>query len=158
MILVDTREQKPIWNPKKSKSASSCMLPEGDYTTHDLLGIAHIERKSPIDLYGSIIQNHERFRNEIQRAKEKNIKLAVFVECPKEKFIAKKFHGGFRLHVHPGVLRKIIDTMEKKYSIEFVWCANRNDFKSKATLWFENQRELNKKVNTSVKTSANKKS
>ena len=137
-ILVDTREQLPIWTGKNTERVK---LDEGDYTTPELKELAHIERKSGIDLYGSIIQGHERFRDEIKRANNKGLKLAVFVECTKEDFIGKKFKGGFRLKTHPGVLRKIIKTMEQKYDLQFVWCTDRNDFKSKATAWFEKQRE-----------------
>ena len=141
MIIVDTREQKPLWNPE-NKGVLRLKLDEGDYTTTELLGKAHIERKSGIDLYGSIIQGHDRFRAEIQRAAEKNLTLAIFVECPKEKFISKRFKGGYRLKTHPATLRKIITTIQSKYEIRFVWCDGREDFKKKAVEWFERQRQL----------------
>lgn len=141
MILVDTREQNPLWN-EEQHAVKKQKLDEGDYTTEDLLNKAHIERKSGNDLYGSILQGHERFRNEIQRANEKGIRLAVFVECPKETFIGKKFKGGFRLHCKPGVLRKIVTTIQDKYELEIVWCKDRDDLREKALQWFENQRRL----------------
>ena len=138
MIIIDTREQKPLWDPKKFKVRVQ-KLDEGDYTTEDLLEKAHAERKSGIDLYGSLIQNHKRFAAEIQRAIEKDLSFAVFVECSKKKFISKRFLGGFRLQVKSEVLAKIVETFTSRYPIEFVWCKNRDDLRDKMCLWFAHQ-------------------
>ncbi len=140
MIIIDTREQRPLWNPSNSK-VKRLKLEEGDYTTTDLLNKAHIERKSGIDLYGSLIQNHKRFSAEIQRAIEKDLSFAVFVECTKKVFIAKRFKGGYRLRVESKVLAKIVKTFTSRYPIEFIWCKNRDDLKNKMCLWFVNQME-----------------
>lgn len=141
LIIVDTREQKPIWDPTVFE-VKSMKLDEGDYTTEDLLNKAHIERKSPTDLYGSIIQGHNRFRDEIKRAIEKNIRLAIFVECPEEMFYKKRFPQGFRLKTPEAKLRKIISTMKRKYDLEFVWCEDRDDMMEKMLLWFVEQRTM----------------
>jgi len=135
MIIIDTREQKPLWDPAIYNVIQK-KLDEGDYTTEKLYGKAHIERKSGIDLYGSIIQGHVRFRNEIKRALEKNIKFAIFVECSESDFFGKKFKGGYRLKVPSGILRKIISTMIEKYFLEIVWCDGRDDMMDKMCLWF----------------------
>ncbi len=144
MIIVDSREQLPIWqfdNPCVLK----LKLSEGDYTTTRLLNKAHIERKSGNDLYGSLIQGHARFRNELIRAQEKNIRLSIFVECPKEIFISKRFKGGYRLKAPPVQLRKMISTITEKYNVSFVFCSNRADMKEKMLNWFDYQ---NKKLNS----------
>lgn len=138
MIIIDTREQKPI----EFKDSISIALSEGDYTTLDLYRKAHIERKSPTDLYGSLIQGHCRFRRELQRALDSNIVLAIFVECPKEQFISKRFPGGYRLKCSPSVLRKIISTVSFKYNVEFIWCADRSAMKSSMLSWFSRQSQL----------------
>lgn len=138
MIIVDTREQKPIWNPT-SKNVICLKLDEGDYTTTSLLNLAHIERKSGSDLYGSIIQGHERFRNEILRANAKQLKLAIFVECSLDNFIHKNFAYGKHLKTPPSILEQIINTISTKYAISFIFCKNRKEFKSQALLWFENE-------------------
>ena len=70
-ILVDTREKKPLFKGIKVK------LDEGDYNTEFLKDKIVIERKSGYDLYGSIIQGHVRFADEIIRAKFKNKKFYV---------------------------------------------------------------------------------
>lgn len=141
MIIVDTREQKPLWNPEAS-GVLQIKLDEGDYTTTDLIGFAHIERKSGNDLYGSMIQGHVRFREELRRALEKKIKLAIFVECPKEVFVNKRFRGGFRLKAEPKQLRKMITTISDRYYVDFVWCLGREHMREEAEKWFENQRRL----------------
>jgi ERCC4-type nuclease len=140
MIIVDSREQNPIWEEKEKVRVTK--LDEGDYTTEKLLNKAHIERKSGQDLYGSIIQGHERFRAEIERANSKGIKLSVFVECTRKDFIGKKFEGGWRLQCKPAVLAKIIDTIQEKYGIDFIWCDGRDDFKEKALQWFNDQSSI----------------
>jgi len=140
MIIVDTREQKPLWDPAFF-NVKSQKMDEGDYTTDELLGIAHIERKSGCDLYGSIIQGHNRFRAELQRAIDKKIKLAVFVECSKSDFVRKKFPGGHRLKAPSSTLAKIIMTISKKYNVNFHWCHGRDDLRDKMCIWFVNQIE-----------------
>ena len=138
MIIIDTREQNPLWNPKRFKVKVQ-KLDEGDYTTEELLNKAHVERKSGIDRYGSLIQNHKRFAAEIQRAIEKDLSFAVFVECTEKIFIAKRFKGGFRLKTESKVLAKIIKTFMGRYPIEFIWCRNRDDLRNKMCLWFAHQ-------------------
>jgi ERCC4-type nuclease len=140
MIIIDTREQKPLWDPKKFKVLVQ-KLDEGDYTTDLLLNKAHAERKSAIDLYGSLIQNHKRFAEEIQRAIEKDLSFAVFVECTEKNFIAKKFDGGFRLNTQPEVLAKIVGTFTKRYPVQFIWCKDRDELRNRMCIWFANQME-----------------
>ena len=147
MMIIDTRERNPLWDSKNFK-VKRMKLDEGDYTTEELLNKAHIERKSGIDLYGSLIQNHKRFVAEIQRAIEKDLSFAVFVECSEKTFIAKRFKGGFRLQVKPKVLAKIIKTFTERYPIEFVWCRNREDLRNKMCLWFAHEMGEIKDVRT----------
>jgi len=138
MIIVDTREQLPLWEEKEFNIIKK-KLDEGDYTTEKLLNKAHIERKSGIDLYGSIIQGHERFRAELMRAVQKDIKLVIMVECPEAVFYRKTFKGGYRVKTPGSVLKKILKTMQIKYNVEVVWCEDRDDLKSKMLLWFAQQ-------------------
>ena len=138
MIIIDTREQKPLWDESDFK-VKKLKLDEGDYTTEKLLNIAHIERKSGIDLYGSLIQNHKRFSAEIQRAIEKDLSFAIFVECTEEEFISKSFKGGDRLQVKSEVLAKIIKTFQERYPIDFIWCKDRDDMRIRMGLWFYEQ-------------------
>ena len=143
---MDTREQLPLWDPTTFNVIRQ-KLDEGDYTTEELLNKAHIERKSGIDLYGSILQGHARFKREILRAIEKKIKFAIFVECPEQMFYSKRFKGGFRLKGSSTTLRKIVATMKERYSLEFVWCEDRDDMMDKMCIWFAKaQSEIDGKV------------
>ena len=138
MIIIDTREQNPLWHPNKIE-VKRLKLDEGDYTTNLLLNKAHAERKSAIDLYGSLIQGHKRFAAEIQRAIEKDLSFAVFVECTKKAFVSKRFKGGYRLLTKPEVLKKIVNTFTSRYPVEFIWCKNRDKLRDEMCLWFAKQ-------------------
>lgn len=127
-IIADTREQEPLWLPPLcSKEA----LIVGDYTTNKLKRKFIIERKSPGDLYGTITKGHERFKREIKRAIENKIKMVVYVECSRLNFVEKRFPGGAK-RKYPGTgLDRIVRTLEIRYKLEFVWCKDRNEMRSK---------------------------
>jgi len=135
MIIIDTREQLPMWDDINFKVIRK-KLDEGDYTTEKLYNIAHIERKSPMDFYGSLIQGHKRFTREIQRAIEKDLSFAIFIECEEKKFTSMRFKGACRLRMKAGTLKKIVDTFQERYPIQIVWCKDREDMKTKMLLWF----------------------
>jgi len=135
MIIIDTREQLPLWDDINFKVIRK-KLDEGDYTTEKLFDIAHIERKSPMDFYGSLIQGHKRFLREIQRAIEKDLSFAIFVECSEKKFTSMRFKDAFRLRTKPSTLKKIVDTFQERYPIQIVWCKNREEMKVKMCMWF----------------------
>ena len=135
MIIIDTREQLPLWDDINFKVIRR-KLDEGDYTTEKLYNIAHIERKSPMDFYGSLIQGHKRFSREIQRAIEKDLSFAIFVECSEKKFTSMRFKGAYRLRTKPSTLKKIVDTFQSRYPIRIVWCKDREDMRVQMCDWF----------------------
>jgi len=119
-LIVDSREQKPLW----SHVTKSTML-VGDYTTCLLQDCFVVERKSPQDLYGTLTKGHSRFRRQILRAQEHGITMVVYVESSRKGFIEKKFKGG-EDRKFPGVsLDRMITTIAAKYELEFVWCNDR---------------------------------
>ncbi len=125
-ILTDTREQLPLWircNRRK--------LVVGDYTSERLFNKVHIERKSGIDLYGSLIQGHVRFSNMFLRAEVYSIRCLLFVECTRKQFITLKFPGGHRRKMKGEVLEKILSSFMRNRQIEIVWCASRENMKRK---------------------------
>ncbi len=146
MMIVDTREQCPLFPKGK---AIFQKMDVGDYTTIDLIGKVHIERKSAGDLYGSIIQGHNRFRREIMRAKEQNIKLIIMVECPENIFIGKQWGSVAKKLRTPGkTLKKIVDTIQKKYEISIIWCYDRDDMVYRMNKIFDKEIELLKNGKT----------
>ena len=118
-VIIDTREQKPLFGGEHTIRRK---LDEGDYNIEALEDKIIIERKTPEDLYGSIIGGHIRFADELTRARIKGKKIYVVVESTKKCFISKEWDGGYFCRVAPKVLAKIISTMEEKYQINFVWC------------------------------------
>lgn len=121
-IIVDSREQRPYW---KGQGFIRKSLIVGDYTTSKLIGSFHIERKSPQDLYSTVTKGHYRFRKEVFRAFEHGIELWVVVESSKKAFINLCFPGGTDRKMKPETLRKIINTIQKRYNLKIVWIRNR---------------------------------
>ena len=119
-ILVDTREQKPLF-PK----AQRVTLNVGDYTTTKLKGKYHIERKSLMDLYQTLVANNNRFKYELFRAAYHRITIEVFIEGTHDDFINKRFPKGDERKFPSEGLCKMIKTFEKKYFLKFIWCGSR---------------------------------
>ena len=147
-IYVDTREQKPL--TFFGKLTKRIKLDVGDYTTTNLWNKSHIERKSPGDLYGSIIQGHNRFRAEIKRAKKDGIHLAVFVECTEDLFFNKKWPGAHHLHQKSTTLKKIVGTIQRRYDLEIIWCDGRINMENKMIEWFNKEWQKYKKLSDSL--------
>lgn len=120
-LICDTREQKPLWTDAIKKT-----LNVGDYTTVALEGRFHVERKSPSDLYGSLIQGHERFKKEFERAQEQGVELIIMVECDEKQFYSKSWPGGWRLKTKGNVLAKITKGFKENRGCEIIWCENRD--------------------------------
>ena len=78
-IYVDTREQKPL---KFTFPTQVKTLKFGDYCfSHSKLSMnTYIERKSITDFIGTMSGGFDRFKKEVERAKENNAKLIVLVE------------------------------------------------------------------------------
>lgn len=138
-MVVDTREQKPLWKKHESKIIK---LDYGDYTTEKLFNVFHIERKSLEDLYGTILKGHIRFRKECIGANANNVRLSLYVEGSKKNFAAKKFSNGHRRQCSGQTLIKIIDTIESRWPLEVVWCGSR--MKAKKMIYKRLQQEERK--------------
>ena len=80
-IYIDTREQKPL--QFKDLPDEKHTLKFGDYacTREDFCGKFRVERKALGDLIGTLTgDNLDRFKREIERAKEQGYQLVVLVE------------------------------------------------------------------------------
>lgn len=127
-IIIDTREQKPLKFPGHEVIYKK--LDEGDYNVEELIPYIVFERKSLQDLYGSIVQDHARFKKEILRAKDKGKIFYIFIEGTLEEFYY--FKWATRLYeMKPNVLSKIINTMIERYSLIIVECDGRVDMSKK---------------------------
>lgn len=118
-IIVDTREQLPYWETNRGT------LIVGDYTTKKLKGIFHIERKSLMDLYGTLTSGNQRFKAELFRAAYHRIAIEIYVEGTRDNFINKRFPKGNERKFSTDGLDRLIITFEKKYYLKFNWHKNR---------------------------------
>lgn len=85
-IVCDTREQK--WNHVQAGFDRlgvpwiRSKLYAGDYCYLDSMQVCVDRKKGLAEVYSNLIQQHERFRAECQRAKDAGIKLVILVEEP----------------------------------------------------------------------------
>jgi len=68
-VVVDTREQKPLWTPEKD-GVVRATLASGDYSLVGYEERMAIERKSVADLFGSIGRGRDNFLMETRRLHE----------------------------------------------------------------------------------------
>lgn len=69
IILVDSREQKPLFEIGKGKDAIQVMgLSVGDYSCLEYEDSISIERKSVPDAVSSVLRDRKRFQREMERA------------------------------------------------------------------------------------------
>lgn len=122
-IFIDTREQSPL--PFANSQIRKLIV--GDYAPDESFFCnLFVERKSIFDLAGTLTKGIERFRKEVERAKELGCYLVVVTESsfldtfeysPKNSFSQKI--GG------PYLLNKIRKFMTEFDNIQFVFCQNR---------------------------------
>ena len=158
-ILIDTREQLPLWSRRFQSThphlLTFCTLPEGDYTTARLQHSLVIERKSPSDLYSTLLSNHSRFKREILRCAAKSTVMVIAIESTYSDFFSAVWmptklryskHSFKRLQS----LRKMIVTMSSKYPhIHFRWFQNRQHMREYIIRQFISaESELDKHLNT----------
>lgn len=106
----------------------------GDYTRVDDMSICVDTKKDILEVASNLCSNqHERFRNECIRSQENGIKLIVLIE---ENFYdmdnlqnwispvrrTGKFKGQPYSRVNGDTLKKIMQTMNEKYAVEFKFC------------------------------------
>ena len=149
-IQVDTREHKKEWERIKSQFDSigveyyRSKLWVGDYMNIDRPRVVIDRKKDLLELCGNVTQQHERFRAELQRAQDKDIKIIILCEHGQgiEKLSDVYFWHNPRLDVgewviqdnHPVKIHKYpkategsqlyrsLMTMRDKYGIDFQFC------------------------------------
>lgn len=122
-ICIDTREQAPLYfeNSKKLK------LSVGDYTpTGDFYSDLYVDRKSLVDLAGTLSSGKDRVEREIKLAKDLGFYIVFVIEDSYESIrnysssnsFAKRLNGDHILH-------EIRDLMSKYDNIQFVTTGTR---------------------------------
>lgn len=140
IIKIDSREQMPI-EFVAGKTISKVVtdgLPFGDYFAewepgsgvagYSLEMPVAFERKSLPDLFGTLSskENYERFKREMQRAKENGFQLYLIVEGT-----MSEVYAGTKYSDRKGdELMKQLFTLHVKYGIIPVFCNNRNEVRA----------------------------
>jgi len=91
IILVDTREQRPLYFGEASPTRRAT-LPTGDYSVEGLEGLIAVERKSLGDLFGTVGKGRERFEREIIRASHLRY-FGIMVEATFDQVLAGAPHS-----------------------------------------------------------------
>lgn len=123
-ILIDTREQKPlVFNHKFITSVEVKGLNVGDYgaMSSEFLHPVVFERKSINDLYGTLSQGYERFKKEIERAKEQNTKIIIIVEGSLKRIL---MGTAFSKRTPESIIYQLF-TIRVRYDVETVFCSDR---------------------------------
>jgi len=117
IIITDTREQTPLWTDHVAA------LKTGDYSILGFENKIAIERKSLIDLFGTLTHGHERFRKELARAEDMDY-FAIVIDGSLTKCLSKSFKGGKFTKMSGHVILKILCTLSVKYGVRFYFCNN----------------------------------
>jgi ERCC4-type nuclease len=125
IMLVDTREQDRLeFSHSYVEDSKVIKLDVGDYQVQYRDGYippVAFERKSIGDLYGTMTHGYARFKRELERAREGNIKLILIIEGT-----YTKIAGGYDRSEFQGesMVRKLM-TMWIKYELVPVFCKDR---------------------------------
>ncbi len=126
-ILIDTREQLPLeFKHKFVSSVSTGKLNVGDYAAEFINGYRPpvvFERKSLGDLYGTLSAGYERFKCEIERAKEAGTQIIIIVEGS----LTRVGQGiGYSNRTPASIIYQIF-TLLAKHGIWTIFCSNRDE-------------------------------
>jgi len=101
-------------------------LKTGDYSILGFENKIAIERKSLIDLFGTLTHGHERFRKELARAEDFDY-FAIVIDGSLTKCLSKNFKGGSYTKQRGETIIKILCTLSVKYGVRFYFCNNENE-------------------------------
>ncbi len=128
IIVQDTREQLPL-NFRLSKNVEGVVtkkLDAGDYSIEGYENKIAVERKSALDLFGTLGKGHKRFQRELERAKS----MDYFVILVENSFISvyeKTFDDAHYSKMRGDVIIKICYALKFKYGIDVIFCNGRKE-------------------------------
>ena len=132
-IICDTRERLPLW---KNKDIIVRKLDAGDYsiegtdpvTNKPYEEIIGLERKSIADAYGTFGRGHDRFKRELERAKDFAY-FAIVIEGSYSRVLDKDFPMSHKVFMKGESLVKIASMLEVKYGVPVHYFVNRLELK-----------------------------
>lgn len=131
IIAIDSREQAPIvFKPGADISdVIVTKLPFGDYAMKLASDEAYVpiffERKSIQDLWGTLTVGIERFKRELEKAKESKVTLYLAIEGS----IYDVYAGSSFSTIMGSQIVRTIFSLKVRYGLEPVFCPNREQMK-----------------------------
>lgn len=136
IIQQDTREQLgkknhilDYFNSVGVKVVRSKLF-VGDYTLLNKQDVCVDVKQNCLELFSCLTKEHERFKRELVRAQENEIKLIILTEEQLAGWVSPVWNSNTKSHkagepmskTNPHTIKKIISTMENKYGVEFMFC------------------------------------
>lgn len=126
MIMVqDSREQLELdfSGIEGVEKVEKVCLAYGDYTAivHGKPVPLIFERKGLGDLFGTMGKGYERFKREMERAKEQNVKLVLIIEGS----YSDVWNGYERSQIEGPSMMKKLATLYTRYDLEYIFCESR---------------------------------
>jgi len=125
-IVVDTREQLPLWT---AQDVEVRKLDAGDYSIVGYEDKFAIERKSMADLVGTLTKGHERFKRELERAMSLDF-FAIVVEESYTSLITNQWSGSVFTKMRGSQIAAIVNTLRVKYKLQIIFTNSRVEAKS----------------------------
>ena len=121
-VVIDSREQTPL--PfKEGKIVTKVTTQKLDVGDYSISGYEHkiaFERKSLLDLYGTLGKGHARFKNELERAKNHDY-FAILIIGSFSSTINKDFDGSHHSKMQGHVIIKILYTLKFRYGVDVIF-------------------------------------
>lgn len=121
-VVVDSREQRPLWE----EGVVVKKLDVGDYSLLNFEDKIAIERKSLIDLYGTLGRGHKRFKKELERSEALDY-FAIVIEGTYTQCVTKSFPGSFHSKIRGYVITSILFTLHVKYGVNVFFAKDRKE-------------------------------
>jgi hypothetical protein len=126
-IKIDSREQKGFVLGKEIKTEIKC-LPFGDYTIERDNQVVFVERKSQMDLIGTMGKGFDRFCREIQRAKDASKYIVVLVEQKFSNIASFNYQLGYFGKATPEyIFRQMRELCKKFDNVQFLFADGKKE-------------------------------
>lgn len=148
-VIVDNREKSGLWRFKSSEHCAGEIegtLRTGDYTLNGLESVFSIERKASTGEFSGNITT-KRFENELKRAAKMD-HFYILLEFSLHDIINFPYGSSIppsvwkKLRVTPNYLLKRIAEIETTYGVHIVFCGNKENAQSYATVLFKRMAQL----------------
>lgn len=131
VVVVDTREQNPLWLPKPPKGLVLCRdtLQHGDYSIKGFESKFAIERKST-DLFAYLTSERTKTKEKLQKIITCDFKALVIEFSEYELLYQPQFYTNISIEV----IRQSLISFEIKYGLH-VYYGERRDIERKVLDW-----------------------